>query len=93
MKWSFKLIRLAGIDVYIHATFFILILWIGLSYWQIEGTLSAVFNGVGFILALFACVVLHEFGHALTARSYGIRTLRITLLPIGGVASGLPGAG
>lgn len=87
MKWSWKIIRLAGIDVYVHATFFILILWIGLSYWQIEGTLSAVFNGVGFILALFACVVLHELGHALTARSYGIRTLRITLLPIGGVAS------
>lgn len=32
MKWSFKLIRLAGIDIYVHATFFILILWIGLSY-------------------------------------------------------------
>ena len=87
MKWSWKIIRFAGIDVYVHATFFILILWIGLSYWQIEGTLSAVFNGVGFILVLFACVVLHEFGHALTARPYGIRTLRITLLPIGGVAS------
>ena len=87
MKWSFKLIRLAGIDVYVHATFFILILWIGLSYWQVEGSLAAVFNGIGFILALFACVVLHEFGHALTARRYGIRTLHITLLPIGGVAA------
>jgi len=87
MKWSFKLIRLAGIDVYVHATFFILILWIGLSYWQIEGSLSAVISGIGFIMALFACVVLHEFGHALTARRYGIRTLHITLLPIGGVAA------
>ena len=37
MKWSWKLIRIAGIDVYVHATFFILIVWIGLSYWQIEG--------------------------------------------------------
>jgi len=87
MKWSWKLIRLAGIDVYVHATFFILILWIGLSYWLLEGTLSAVFNGIVFILALFACVVLHEFGHALTARRYGIRTLHITLLPIGGLAA------
>ncbi len=87
MKWSFKLIRLAGIDVYVHATFFILILWIGLSYWQLSGTVAAVTNGVGFILALFACVVLHEFGHALTARRYGIKTLHITLLPIGGVAA------
>lgn len=87
MKWSWKIIRLAGIDVYVHATFFILILWFGLGYWQLEGNLTAVFNGVVFILALFVCVVLHEFGHALTARRYGIRTLRITLLPIGGVAS------
>jgi len=87
MKWSWKLIRVAGIDVYIHATFFILIIWIGLSYWQVEGNLAAVFNGIGFILALFACVVLHEFGHALTAKRYGISTQSITLLPIGGVAA------
>ena len=86
MKWSWKLIRFAGIDVYVHATFFILILWIGLSYWQVAGNLVAVINGIGFILALFTCVVLHEFGHALTARRYGIRTRHITLLPIGGVA-------
>lgn len=86
MKWSWKLARIAGIDVYIHATFFILIAWIGLSYWQAEGNLGAVANGVGFILVLFACVVAHEFGHAMMARRYGIRTKHITLLPIGGVA-------
>jgi Zn-dependent protease len=87
MKWSWKLTRLAGIDVYVHATFFILIAWIGLSYWQVEGSLAAVISGVGFILALFGCVVLHELGHALTARRYGIRTRHITLFPIGGVAA------
>jgi len=87
MKWSWKLTRLAGIDVYVHATFFILIAWIGLSYWQAEGSLAAVISGIGFILALFACVVLHELGHALAARRYGIRTRHITLLPIGGVAA------
>jgi Zn-dependent protease len=87
MKWSWKLTRLAGIDVYVHATFFILIAWIGLSYWLVDGTLAAVITGVGFILSLFACVVLHELGHALTARRYGIRTRNITLLPIGGVAA------
>lgn len=87
MKWSWKLIRIAGIDIYVHATFFILILWIGLSYWSVTGTLTGVINGISFILALFVCVVLHEFGHALTARRFGIRTQSITLLPIGGVAS------
>jgi len=87
MKWAWKIIRIAGIDVYVHATFFILIVWIGLSYWTIGQTVAAVVEGVGFILALFGCVVLHELGHALTARRYGIKTRRITLLPIGGVAS------
>jgi len=87
MKWSWKIVRIAGIDVYIHATFLLLIYLVGLSYWNQQGTLAAVVAGVGFILALFACVVLHEFGHSLTARRYGIRTRRITLLPIGGVAS------
>lgn len=87
MKWSWKIARFAGIDVNVHATFLILIIWIALSYWQAEGSLAAVIYGVSFVLALFACVVLHEFGHALTARRYGIKTKHITLLPIGGVAS------
>lgn len=86
MKWSWKLGRVAGIDVYMHATFLLLIGWVAFSYWLQAGTLQAVLNGVGFILALFACVVLHEFGHALTARRYGIKTRDVTLLPIGGVA-------
>ena len=86
MAWSWKLARIAGIDVYMHATFLILIAWIGIVYWNQEGTAAAVVEGVGFILALFGCVVLHEFGHALTAARYGIRTRDITLLPIGGVA-------
>ena len=87
MKWSWKIARIAGIDVRLHVTFLILVAWIGLAYWQAEGTVSAVIAGVGFILALFACVVLHEFGHALTARRFGIRTRNIVLLPIGGIAS------
>jgi Zn-dependent protease len=85
MPWSWKLGRVAGIAVYVHATFFMLLAWIALSYWRESQSLAAVVEGVGFILALFACVVLHEFGHALTARRYGIRTRDITLLPIGGL--------
>ena len=86
MPWSWKLARIAGIDVYVHATFFMVIAWIALLHWNESQSLSAVVEGVGFILALFACVVLHEYGHALTAARYGIRTRDITLLPIGGVA-------
>jgi Zn-dependent protease/predicted transcriptional regulator len=87
MKWSWKIARLGGIDIYLHFTFLVLIAWIGLAYWQLEGTVEAVISGVGFILTLFACVVLHEFGHALTARKFGIGTRSIVLLPIGGIAS------
>jgi len=87
VTWSWKLGRVAEINVYVHATFFILIGWIALGYWEAEGSVLAVLRGIGFILALFACVLLHELGHSLTARHYGIRTRRITLLPIGGIAS------
>lgn len=87
MKWSWKIARIADIDVYIHATFLLLVYLVGLAYWNQQGTMDAVVAGVGFVLALFACVVLHEFGHALTARRYGIQTRSITLLPIGGVAA------
>ncbi len=87
MKWSWKIARIAGIDVYIHVTFILLLYLVGISYWNQQGTLAAVASGVGYILTLFGCVVLHEFGHSLTARRYGIQTRNITLLPIGGVAS------
>ncbi|MCZ6875515.1 MAG: site-2 protease family protein [bacterium] len=86
MRWSWKIARIADIDIYIHVTFLLLIYFIGISYWNQHGTMAAVVSGVGFILAIFGCVVLHEYGHSLTARRYGIRTRSITLLPIGGVA-------
>jgi Zn-dependent protease/predicted transcriptional regulator len=86
MKWSWKIGQFAGIGVYMHATFLLLVGWVAVSHWAQSRSLEAVLSGVGFILALFACVVAHEYGHALTARYYGIRTKDITLLPIGGVA-------
>jgi Zn-dependent protease len=87
MKWSWKLGKFAGIDVYLHTTFFLLIGWIALTNWLQENSLGAVVFGVGFILALFASVILHEFGHALTAKRFGVKTRNITLYPIGGVAN------
>jgi Zn-dependent protease/CBS domain-containing protein len=86
MKWSTRIGTFAGIGVYVHATFLILIAWVAFAHWQTEQSVRAAVAGVAFVLALFGCVVLHEFGHALTARRYGIRTRDITLLPIGGLA-------
>ena len=86
MGWSLKLGRIAGIDLYMHATFPLLFIWVGFVYWAQTGTLEGVLFGLSFIAVLFVCVVLHEYGHALTARRYGIGTRHITLLPIGGVA-------
>ena len=87
MSWTFRLGRLAGIDLKLHWTFLILLGWVFLSYFSQTGELGAALVGVGFILALFGCVVLHELGHALAARRYGVSTRNIVLLPIGGVAN------
>ena len=86
MKWSLSLGKIAGIGVYVHTTFVLMIAWVALSHWMQGHSLAAILLGVGFILTIFTCVVLHEFGHALAARRYGIKTRDITLLPIGGVA-------
>lgn len=86
MKWSYRLGRVAGIEVNIHATFILLIALILVAHWLSGQTFNAAVGGVAFILAIFGCVLLHELGHALAARRYGIGTRDITLLPIGGVA-------
>src|SRR5512145_2151069 len=86
MRWQWKLGRFAGIDVFVHATFLLLLAWVGYSQWLDSRDWGEVLKGILFILALFLCVVLHEYGHALTARKYGIKTRDITLYPIGGVA-------
>ncbi len=86
MKWQWKLGNFAGIDVFVHATFLLIVGWYGLSGWLESRTIGAVIESVAFILLLFGIVVLHEYGHALTARRFGIQTRDITLYPIGGVA-------
>ncbi len=85
MRWSFRLGAVAGTEVRVHVTFFILLAAFGWMF-HAEGGAAAAVGGVLFILAVFGCVVLHEFGHVLTAKSFGIRTPDITLLPIGGLA-------
>lgn len=74
MTLSWKLGRFAGIDVFLHPTFLLLLLVPGVA------------ENLPFVLAIFGCVLLHEFGHALAARRFGIGTADITLYPIGGVA-------
>src|ERR1051325_3816537 len=86
MKWSLKLGSFAGIRVYLHWTFVLLLGWILFSHVGQGHDWAEAWRSVAFILALFGCVLLHEFGHALTAKHYGIHTQDITLLPIGGIA-------
>ena len=86
MKWSWRLGEFRGIAVYMHATFLILIGFVVLSHWSSGHSPGKTLEGVAFVLALFSCVILHEFGHALMAARFGIKTRDITLLPIGGFA-------
>lgn len=86
MGWSLSLGRIAGTEVRIHITFFLLIVWFAVSAGSRGGQAAAIDAAV-FLVAVFACVLAHEFGHVLVARYFGIPTRDITLLPIGGVAS------
>jgi Zn-dependent protease len=86
MGWSVTLGTVSGIVVRMHMTFLLLLAWIGTILWAQSGPEAAI-EGILFIVLLFVCVVLHEFGHAFAARRYGIGTRDITLLPIGGLAS------
>ena len=85
MRSSLKIASIFGIEVRIHLTFLLFLVWIWFINYQVGGFEGAV-QGVLFILGLFACVLLHEFGHAFAAKGFGIHTPDITLLPIGGVA-------
>jgi len=94
MRSAWRLGRFAGIDAYVHWTFGLLLLWAGWTAWTGAGTALAVMLGVAFLLAVFGSVLLHELGHAIAARSYGVPTRHILLTPLGGIASleGMPRA-
>ncbi len=86
MKWSLRIGSIAGIGLYLHFTFLILIAWLIGTHYLAGHSLAAAAAGISFTLLLFAIIILHELGHALAAKRYGIKTKHITLLPIGGVA-------
>src|SRR2546429_7460007 len=85
MGWSLPIFRVAGIQLRIHITFLLLIAWLAFGYYA-EGGSAVAASRVIFVLLLFPCVGLHEFGHAFAAKAFGINTPDITLLPIGAVA-------
>ena len=86
VRWSFRIGTVAGIGVRIHVTFLLLVAWIALDQGLVSGHVEHALAAVGLLLSVFACVLLHELGHAFAARRFGIRTRDIVLLPIGGVA-------
>jgi len=87
MRGSLPLFRFRGIRVLVHWSFLLLPAYIAFTGFSEGTTWPKILVDVGLVMIVFACVVLHEFGHALTAQRFGVGTRDITLLPIGGVAS------
>ena len=85
MSWSLNIGRVAGTVVRIHLTFLLFLAWIFAASYASNGP-AAAFDSLAFMVLLFLCVLLHEFGHIFTARAFGVATPYVTLLPIGGVA-------
>ena len=86
MGWSLTIGRIAGTDIRLHFTFLLFLVWIGVADYLQRGAAAAI-DTVAFILLVFLCVTLHEFGHIAMARRFGIRTPQVILSPIGGIAS------
>src|SRR6266481_9822520 len=85
MSWSLNLGTIAGTAVRVHVTFLLFLGWIFTASW-VAGGADAAWQGLAFLVLLFACVVAHEFGHIFTARAFGVSTPDVILLPIGGVS-------
>jgi stage IV sporulation protein FB len=81
--WSIRIGQVLGIPIRIHLTFLLLLVWFGFAATS-RG--ESAFRAVAYLLALFACVALHELGHATMALRFGVRTMDIVLYPIGGIA-------
>jgi hypothetical protein len=87
MGGAFKIGRFSGIDVRVHWTFLLLVAFFAFSGYQTSGSLLGALTPTAVIVALFLCVLLHEFGHSLLAQRLGLEIHSITLVPIGGVSN------
>ena len=81
-----RLGHISGIKILVHGTFFILVAFIIIQNAYLGQHIDQILWVVAFVLALFVCVLLHELGHALTARRFGVRTRNIFIWPLGGMA-------
>lgn len=84
---AWNLGRISGIKIRMHWSFLILPAIVYFSALMGGSGIAAAITSVVFVIAIFACVLLHELGHAFAARGFGVGTKDILLLPIGGVAS------
>jgi Zn-dependent protease/predicted transcriptional regulator len=82
-RWALQIGTVFGVPIRIHATFLLLLVWFGMSAAAASRNVP---RELAFVLALFGCVVLHELGHALMARRFGVTTSEIVLYPFGGIA-------
>ena len=85
MKWVYTIGRIGGTDVKVHLTFLLFLVWWAVGGYQQAGVSGALAASL-WLLAVFGCILLHEFGHIFMARRFGVRTPDVILLPIGGVA-------
>ena len=85
MKWSYTIGRIAGTEIKVHVTFLLIVGWWAFIGYSQGGPTAALTSALA-LFALFGCILLHEFGHILMARRFGVRTPDVILLPIGGVA-------
>ena len=92
MKANLNLGKYFGTEIQIHWTFFLLIVWIIFSEIINRGAfdyglLDKILFNFELVIAIMICVFLHEMGHLLAAKKFGIKTERIVILPIGGIST------
>jgi Zn-dependent protease len=85
VRWSYRILTVLGTEIRLHVTFLLLVAWYAYIAYRMGGEQAAIAASI-FLILVFVCVLLHEFGHILMARRFGIRTPEVLLSPIGGIA-------